>query len=286
MKLRDILAQLEFIYAVRSGPNCALSESEERLWLQDQFPDRSPGRPVYAEERRNILWQLTAAEGWSVTCTRVCGSEALLSRGGELIPLLDDLIQSSGAAESRSVIGMAHRGRLNVLVICWVSRLPCFSRNSRQLRPQPPQRLGTSNTTRLLVRSAHPQCMYIRAGLQPSTRGGQSVVEGSDPRAPGAARRREGQRVLPNPRPWDAAFAGQASAWRPAAFAGARVTTLAARATGHQQPGLFPRLRIRETLVDDHTTDVPKMLEAPIFHVNTDDPRPWCLSRAWRSYTA
>ena len=64
MKLRDILAQLEYIYAGNVGAEFAhVSDSEERLWLQDEFQEGRLRHASAAEERRNILWQLTAAEG-------------------------------------------------------------------------------------------------------------------------------------------------------------------------------------------------------------------------------
>ena len=120
MKLRDILAMLQVIYAGNVGAEFAhVSDSDERLWLQDQFQDgRLKGR-FTAEERRNILWQLTAAEGLErYLHTKYVGQRRFSLEGGDaLIPLLDDLIQSGGVAGMEEmVIGMAHRGRLNVLV--------------------------------------------------------------------------------------------------------------------------------------------------------------------------
>src|SRR5262249_49452366 len=120
MRLRDILAQLQYIYGGTIGAEFAhVSNSEERIWLQDAFQDgRLRGR-FDAEERRNILWQLTAAEGLErYLHTRYVGQKRFSLEGGDaLIPALDDLVQGSGAAGIEEVvIGMAHRGRLNVLV--------------------------------------------------------------------------------------------------------------------------------------------------------------------------
>src|ERR1700739_2959865 len=64
LKLRDILAQLQFIYAGTIGAEFAhVSDSEERLWLQDEFQEGRLRQRFSPEEQRNILWQLTAAEG-------------------------------------------------------------------------------------------------------------------------------------------------------------------------------------------------------------------------------
>jgi len=88
--------------------------------LQDQFQTGRLIGKFTPDEQRNVLWQLTAAEGlerlpaheipWAENASSLEGGESF-------IPLLDDLIQSSGAAGvEEAVIGMAHRGRLNVLV--------------------------------------------------------------------------------------------------------------------------------------------------------------------------
>jgi 2-oxoglutarate dehydrogenase E1 component len=120
MKLRDIIAQLEYIYGGTIGAEFAhVSNSDERLWLQDQFQSGRIMHRFTAEERRNILWQITAAEGLErYLHTKYVGQKRFSLEGGEaLIPLLDDLIQRSGiAGVEEGVIGMAHRGRLNVLV--------------------------------------------------------------------------------------------------------------------------------------------------------------------------
>ena len=63
-KLKDILATLKFIYCDTIGAEFAhVSDTEERLWLQDNFQSQRMQHRFGAEEKRNILWQLTAAEG-------------------------------------------------------------------------------------------------------------------------------------------------------------------------------------------------------------------------------
>ncbi len=63
-KLKDILATLKFIYCDTIGAEFAhVSDTEERLWLQDQFQSARMQRRFSVEEKKNILWQLTAAEG-------------------------------------------------------------------------------------------------------------------------------------------------------------------------------------------------------------------------------
>ncbi|MBC7983943.1 MAG: 2-oxoglutarate dehydrogenase E1 component, partial [Candidatus Obscuribacterales bacterium] len=119
-KLRDIIAQLKHIYCGKIGAEFAhVSSSRERLWLQDSFQDGRMRQRFSPEECKAFLWQLTAAEGLErYLATRYPAQKRFSLEGGDsLIPLLDDLIQQSGArGVEEAVIGMAHRGRLNVLV--------------------------------------------------------------------------------------------------------------------------------------------------------------------------
>src|SRR5713101_1380767 len=119
-KLKDILADLEFIYTDTIGAEFAhVSDTDERLWLQDSFQVARMQRRFSVEEKKNILWQLTAAEGLErYLHTKYVGQKRFSLEGGDsLIPLLDDLVQHGGRmGVEEAIIGMAHRGRLNVLV--------------------------------------------------------------------------------------------------------------------------------------------------------------------------
>ena len=85
MKLRDILAQLQYIYAGSVGAEFAhMSDSEERLWLQEQFQEGRLTHRFSAEEQRNILWQLTAAEGLErYLHTKYVGQKRFSLEGGD-----------------------------------------------------------------------------------------------------------------------------------------------------------------------------------------------------------
>src|SRR6201996_1096799 len=119
-KLKKILADLKFIYTDTIGAEFAhVSDTEERLWLQDRFQLQRLQLRFTAEEKKNILWQLTAAEGLErYLHTKYVGQKRFSLEGADsLIPLLDELVQQEGRAGiEETVIGMAHRGRLNVLV--------------------------------------------------------------------------------------------------------------------------------------------------------------------------
>ena len=110
-------------------------------------------RRFSVEEKKNILWQLTAAEGLErYLHTKYVGQKRFSLEGGDsLIPLLDDLVQQGGkAGVEETIIGMAHRGRLNVLVNLLgkspegpVQRIRGHSTTSRRCAAR-----ATSSTTR------------------------------------------------------------------------------------------------------------------------------------------
>ncbi|MEM8549004.1 MAG: 2-oxoglutarate dehydrogenase E1 component, partial [Pseudomonadota bacterium] len=119
MKLRDILALLKSLYCGTTGAEFAhISHARERLWLREQFESRIT-QPFSKEECRWLLKQLTRAETLErYLHTRYVGQKRFSLEGGEsLIPMLDTLVQDGGSAGVKEVVfGMAHRGRVNVLV--------------------------------------------------------------------------------------------------------------------------------------------------------------------------
>src|SRR5260370_274027 len=116
-KLKNILSTLKFIYCDTIGAEFAhVSDSEERIWLQDNFQTQRMKQRFTALEKRNILWQLTAAEGLErYLHTKYVGQKRFSLEGGDsLIALLDDLVQQGGrAGVEETIIGMAHRGRVD-----------------------------------------------------------------------------------------------------------------------------------------------------------------------------
>src|SRR2546421_10120027 len=96
-----------------------MSDSEERLWLQDEFQEGRLEHRFSPDEQRNILWQLTAAEGLErYLHTKYVGQKRFSLEGADaFIALLDDVIEGGGAAGIGAVgIGMGDGGRLNGLV--------------------------------------------------------------------------------------------------------------------------------------------------------------------------
>ncbi len=259
LKLRDILAQLEYIYAGNVGAEFAhVSDSEERLWLQDEFQDERLLGTLTNEEKRNILWQLTAAEGLErYLHTKYVGQKRFSLEGGDaFIPLLDDLIQICGVAGMEEVvIGMAHRGRLNVLVnLLGKSPAVLFSEfegvyDPKRLKGSGDVKYhkGFSADLRTPSGNVHTVLAFNPSHLEVVN----PVVEGSvrarqerrgdDPRAARAAAAHPRRCGLCRP------GRGHGDA---AAVAGARLLHRRHRARHHQQPGGLHHLRAHRCALD------------------------------------
>ncbi|MGH8138750.1 MAG: 2-oxoglutarate dehydrogenase E1 component [Steroidobacteraceae bacterium] len=281
MRLRDILAQLEYIYAGPIGAEFAhVSESEERLWLQDQFQSGRLMHRFTPEERRNILWQLTAAEGLErYLHTRYVGQKRFSLEGADaFVALLDDLIQSSGAAGIEEVvIGMAHRGRLNVLVnLLGKSPAVLFSEfegvyDLSHLKGSGDVKYhkGFSADLRTASGNVHTVLAFNPSHLEVVN----PVVEGSVRARQERRGDEKGERVLPVLVHGDAAFAGQGVVMETLQLSQARgfYTGGTVHLVINNQVG-FTTSDSRDTRSTIYSSDVAKMLEAPIFHVNADDP--------------
>ena len=284
--LRNILADLKFIYTDTIGAEFAhVSDTEERLWLQDGFQVARMQRRFNGDEKKNILWQLTAAEGLErYLHTKYVGQKRFSLEGGDsLIPLLDELVQQAGRdGVEETIIGMAHRGRLNVLVnLLGKAPKDLFSEFEGQydlakLRGSGDVKYHKGYSADLKTASGN---VHVALAFNPShLEVVNAVVEGS------ARARQErrgdalGDKVLPVQIHGDAAFAGQ----------GVIMETLQlSQARGFYTGGTLHVIinnQVGFTTSDPHDarstlycSDVAKMIEAPILHVNADDPEAVCF---------
>ncbi|MGH8200700.1 MAG: 2-oxoglutarate dehydrogenase E1 component [Steroidobacteraceae bacterium] len=281
MRLREILKQLETIYAGPIGAEFAhMSESQERLWLQDRFQSGRLLHRFSSEEQRNILWQLTAAEGLErYLHTKYVGQKRFSLEGGEtLLPLLDDLIQSCGGARIEEVvIGMAHRGRLNILVnLLGKSPASLFSEfegayDLSHLKGSGDVKYhkGFSADLRTAAGNVHTVLAFNPSHLEVVN----PVVEGSVRARQERRNDTKGERVLPLLIHGDAAFAGQGVVMETLQLSQARgfYTGGTVHVIINNQVG-FTTSEPSDARSTLYCSDVAKMLEAPIFHVNADDP--------------
>jgi 2-oxoglutarate dehydrogenase E1 component len=279
--LGKILADLKFIYTDTIGAEFAhVSDTEERLWLQDTFQLERLQTGFSADEKKNILWQLTAAEGLErYLHTKYVGQKRFSLEGGDsLIPLLDDLVQTSGrAGVEETIIGMAHRGRLNVLVNL-LGKAPKDLFNEFEGRYDLAKLRGSGDVKYHKGFSADLKTasgnVHVALAFNPSH------LEVVNPVVEGSARARQerrgdttGDKVLPVQIHGDAAFAGQGVIMETLQMSQARgfYTGGTVHVIVNNQVGFTisdPR-DARSTL---YCSDVAKMIEAPILHVNADDP--------------
>ena len=284
--LRYILATLTTIYMDTIGAEFAhVSNTEERLWLQDQFQAAQITRRFTADEKKNILWQLTAAEGLErYLHNRYVGQKRFSLEGGDsLIPLLDDLVQRGGAAGvEETIIGMAHRGRLNVLVnLLGKSPKDLFNEFDGQydlakLRGSGDVKYHKGYSADLKTPGGP---MHVALAFNPSH------LEVVNPVVEGSARARQerrgdtaGAKVLPVLIHGDAAFAGQGVIMETLQLSQARgyYTGGTVHVIINNQVG-FTTSDPKDARSTLYCSDVAKMVEAPIFHVNGDDPEAVCF---------
>ena len=281
MKLRDIFAMLKSIYCGKVGVEVAhVSRAKERLWLRKRFEQGFTRDTLTTEERLWILQQLTSAEGIErYLHTRYVGQKRFSLEGGEsLIPMLDDLIQQGGASGVREiVIGMAHRGRINVLVnILGKSPEELFEEfegnyDLDELKGSGDVKYHKGFSADMKTPGGN---VHIALAFNPSH------LEIVNPVVEGSVRARQQRRgdherneVLPILIHGDAAIAGQGVVTE--TFQLSQTNGFRTGGTVHivinNQIG-FTTSRPSDARSTDYCSDVAKMIEAPVFHVNGDDP--------------
>jgi 2-oxoglutarate dehydrogenase E1 component len=280
MTLRDLVQALRDTYCRNIGfEYMFISDRAQRLWIQQRIePVRAV--PNYdAGVKRRILQKLTEAETLEKYLhTRYVGQKRFSLEGGEsLIPIVDELIQRSGAEGVQEiVIGMAHRGRLNVLVNV-LGKMPSDLFSEFEGKHQ----IDYSSTGDVKYHNGFSSDIstpggpvHISAAFNPShLEIVNPVVEGS---VRARQRRRgdsEGNEVMPILIHGDAAFAGQGVVMETLNLSGTRGygTGGTVHVVVNNQIG-FTTSDTRDTRSTMYCTDVAKMVEAPIFHVNADDP--------------
>ncbi|HEY0942257.1 MAG TPA: 2-oxoglutarate dehydrogenase E1 component [Steroidobacter sp.] len=280
MKLKDIVAQLRHIYCDTIGAEFAhVSNSTERLWLQNRFQEGRVSNRYSTEERKTFLRHLTAAEGLErYLATKYPAQKRFSLEGGDaLIPMVDDLIQQGGLRGiEEMVIGMAHRGRLNVLVNV-VGKAPqkLFSEfeghydvNHMQGSGDVKYHKGFSTDIKTPGGNVHVALAFNPSHLEVVN----PVVEGSVRARQQRRSDAKGDKVLPLLIHGDAAFAGQGVVSETLQMSQVRgfYTGGTVHVIINNQVG-FTISKPEDARSTMYCSDVAKMIEAPIFHVNGDD---------------
>lgn len=279
MQLRDIIDLLKKIYCGKVGSEFAhVSRARERLWLRQHFERDMVSAGQDEKERLWLLEKLTAAEGIErYLHTRFVGQKRFSLEGGEsLIPMLDDLIQQGGSSGIREfVIGMAHRGRINVLVNV-LGKSPEELFDEFEGKVDSSDMKGSGDVKYHKGYSADMKTpggnVHIALAFNPSH------LEIVNPVVEGSVRARqqrrgdaERQEVLPVLIHGDAAFSAQGVVTE--TFQMSQTTGFRTGGTIHivinNQIG-FTTSRPSDARSTAYCSDVAKMIEAPVFHVNGD----------------
>ncbi|TDC77605.1 multifunctional oxoglutarate decarboxylase/oxoglutarate dehydrogenase thiamine pyrophosphate-binding subunit/dihydrolipoyllysine-residue succinyltransferase subunit [Streptomyces hainanensis] len=284
LKLRDILGVLRDSYCRTTGIEYMhIQDPKERKWIQDRVerPHTAPER----EEQLRILRRLNASEAFETFLqTKYVGQKRFSLEGGEtVIPLLDSVLDEAAADKlDEAVIGMAHRGRLNVLAnVVGKSYAQIFREFEGNLDPKSMHgsgdvkyHLGTEGTFTGLSGE------QIKVSLTANP----SHLEAVDPIVEGVARAKQDVigrggkdfTVLPILIHGDAAFAGQgvvAETLNMSQLRGYRTGGTVHVIINNQVGYTATAAAARSST---YCTDVARMIEAPIFHVNGDDPEAVC----------
>ena len=285
MPLRELLNSLNETYCGAIGAEYmyATDQNQKRWWQQKLETIRS--KPQFdAAQKKRILDRLTAAEGLErFLHTKYVGQKRFSLEGGEsFIVAMDELIQSAGSKGVQEiVIGMAHRGRLNVLVNT-LGKTPRdlfaeFDHTAPEDLPSGDVKYhqGFSSDVSTAGGPVHLSLAFNPSHLEIVN----PVVEGSVRARMDRRGDPQGKQVLPVLVHGDAAFAGQGVNQETLALAQTRGYTTGG--TVHiiinNQIG-FTTSDPRDTRSTLYCTDIVKMIESPVLHVNGDDPEAVALA--------
>ena len=279
--LREILETLRQTYCGRLGCEYMhIQHPEEKRWLQERMEPQANHWPIEEETRRRLLTRLLQGESFeNFLHTRFVGQKRFSLEGGEsAMVILDELLERAASAGVQEVVvGMAHRGRLNVLSnLVGKSMAQVFGEFEGNVDPEMTQgsgdvkyHLGASGIQRTA------QGREIKVSLSPNP----SHLEAVNPVVEGIVRAKQTRmgdesrdKVLPVLVHGDSAFAGQ----------GVVAETLNLSLLKGYTTGGTVHLVINnqigftttpdEARSSNYCTDVARTVQAPIFHVNGDDP--------------
>jgi len=276
--LREIIDALEATYCNTIGAEFRhITESEERRWIEQRMESVRSQPPLSASERQHLLERLTAGEGLEkALATKYPGVKRFGLEGGEsLIPMLDSMIQRIGSYEAKEiVIGMAHRGRLNVLVnILGKNPAELFDEFEGKATyigsADVKYHQGFSSNVTTPGGEVHLALAFNPSHLEIVA----PVVEGSVRARQDRREDKTGTRVVPIIMHGDAAFAGQGVVME--TFQMSQTRAYKTGGTIHivinNQVG-FTTSNPEDARSTEYCTAIAKMVQSPIFHVNGDDP--------------
>ena len=278
--LREIYATLSATYCGSMGVEYMhIPQTEQRRWFQSRMESVRSRPAMGIDAKLHLLERLTAAEGLEKYLgTKYPGTKRFGLEGGEaLIPMLDEIIQRSGSYGAKEmVIGMAHRGRLNVLVNIlgkkpgdlfdeFEGKKKLAERGSGDVK----YHQGFSSNVMTPGGEVHLALMFNPSHLEIVT----PVVEGSVRARQDRRGDQKGAKVVPIAIHGDAAFAGQGVVMETLQMSQTRAykTGGTIHIIVNNQVGFTTSFR-EDARSTEYCTDVAKIVGAPILHVNGDDP--------------
>jgi 2-oxoglutarate dehydrogenase E1 component len=280
MSLKTIQDALKQTYCGSIGIEYMhIASAEEVAWIQEKMESVHGQPAIDATQKKEILSELIAAEGLErYLGTRYVGQKRFSLEGGDaLVPMMNEMIRSAGKESVREVIvGMAHRGRLNVLV-------NVLGKDPKELFQEFEGKIKLERTGDVKYHLGFSSDIETRLGdtVHVALAFNPSHLEIIGPVVQGSTRSRmrrrhnllEKNQVLPVVIHGDAAFAGQGVVMETFNFSQARgyCTGGTVHIVINNQIGFTTSnpLDARSTL---YCTDVAKMVQAPVIHVNGDDP--------------
>ena len=279
LPLRKILQLLQLIYCGNIGVEYMyITDTEQKRWIQARLEGTRSEPDFPNDYKLHILERICAAEGLEKYLhTRYVGQKRFSGEGGEsIIPLLDNLLQRAGKMKVQEVvIGMAHRGRLNVLVNI-LGKMPASLFKEFENKHVQELTAGDVKYHQGFSSSISTPGGTMRATLAFNP----SHLEIVNPVVEGSVRARqyrlldkEGEMVLPVLLHGDAAYSGQGVVMESLNLSQTRGygTGGTVHVIINNQIG-FTTSDPRDSRSTLYCTEVSKMIEAPIFHVNGDDP--------------
>lgn len=278
-RLSHIVEALENTYCGSIGCEFMhIVNTEERRWLEERL-ESVEGKPSFStEEKEHILERLTAAEGLeNYLASRYPGTKRFGLEGGDsFIPMVDEMIQRAGSYGTKEVvIGMAHRGRLNLMVNI-LGKSPAdlideFDGKHPEHSGQGDVKYHKGFSSNVMTPGGE---IHLALGFNPSH------LEIVGPVIEGSVRARQdrrgdevGELVLPIWVHGDAAFAGQGVVMETVQMSQTRgfKTGGTVHVVINNQLG-FTTSRRDDARSTEYCSDIAKTVQAPIFHVNGDDP--------------
>ena len=280
LTLREILKRLEEIYCGNIGIECNhILDSNERRWFQKKFESKLKDYDFSKKQQLNIYERLNSAEGLAkYLSAKYPGMKRFGIDGAEaLVPLVESVIQDCGSmGASQICFGMAHRGRLNLLVNV-LGKLPSelFSAFDEDFE------LEGASTGDVKYHLGFSSNFETPGGeVHVSLFNNPSHLEIVDPVVIGSVRARQDRigdkdrsKVVPVLLHGDASFSGQGVVMESLQMSQTRGFNVGGtiHIIVNNQIG-FTTSNIQDSRSTDYSSDVAKIIQAPVIHVNGDDP--------------